>query len=402
MIGATALAALRYPRFALFWSAQVISGFGDKITVFALAFVTWEITHSALSTALAVVISTIPYALFGFFGGAIADAVGRRRAMVGCDLIRVVCIGSIPVLLVAGAPLIVIYWLVFVAAICSAVFSPARMAFVPEIVPASGLGAGNSLVYASDRAVEIVGTLLAGLLVASLRELAFYVDALTFALSALLLSRIALDEGPLRSLSLRALIADAGQGIAVLRDTPILRANTMMSLPAQLSLPVLNGLAPVLVFREYGLGPEQYGATEAAIAIGAVAASVAAPSVLAGVSKGRLILIGFASSGVVLMTFAASPPFAVLLFLFVLLGITNVVFFVPNMTLIQEQSPPALRARVFGARLALLNLTWLPVILGIATLAEVFPVQLLIAAAGAFTLLVAVAGSLFPSIRDVP
>ncbi len=103
-----------------------------------------------------------------------------------------------------------------------------------------------------------------------------------------------------------------------------------------------------------------------------------------------------------LTTFAASPPFGVLLLLFVLLGITNVVFFVPNMTLIQEQSPASLRGRVFGARLALLNLTWLPVILGIATLAEVFPVQVLIAAAGGFTLLVALVGSFFRSVRDVP
>ena len=396
-----ALEALRYPRFALFWTAQVISGFGDKITLFALAFVTWELTHSALSTALAVVISTVPYAVFGSFGGAVADALGRRRAMVLCDLVRMACVGLIPPLLVAGVSLSVVYALVFVAAICSAVFSPARLALLPDIVPEARLGAGNSLVYGTDRAIEVIGTLLAGLLVSLLRESAFYVDAVSFGVSAVLLSRIALEESARRPMSFASLLADAAEGLRTIGAITVLRANTILSLLAQLSLPVLNGLSPVLVFREYGLGPAQYGATEGAIALGAVGTSLLAPGMFGRAPKGRLILAGFFGFGVSLLGFAASPPFGVALILFVLVGVTNVLFYVPNMTLIQEQAPTALRGRVFGARLALLNLTWLPVILATGTVAESVPVQPLIAAAGAFTVLVAVVGTAFRSVREV-
>ncbi|MBI2983898.1 MAG: MFS transporter, partial [Chloroflexi bacterium] len=190
MNAARSLAALRSPNFALLWSAQVISGFGDRITVVALAYVTWQITHSALSTAVAVVMASLPYAIFGFFGGAIADAVGHRRAMIASDLIRALAIGAIPLTLGFQAPLGVAYALVLVAALCSTVFNPARLAIVPELVPAEQLGTSNSLVYASDRTVEIVGVLAAGALVAVLGEGAFYVDAATFALSAILLRMI--------------------------------------------------------------------------------------------------------------------------------------------------------------------------------------------------------------------
>jgi MFS family permease len=396
---ATALSALRYPRFALFWTAQVISGFGDKITLFALAFATWQLTHSALSTALAVVISTVPYAIFGFFGGAIADAVGRRRSMVICDLIRMACVGLIPGLLLANVSLSVIYGLVFVAAICSAVFSPARLALLPDIVPQARLGAGNSLIYGTDRAIEVVGALLAGLLVGLLQESAFYVDAATFGISAVLLSRISLAEPASRAVSWRSLMADAAEGLRAIREIAVLRENTVLSLLAQLSLPVLNGLSPVLLFREYGLGPEQYGATEGAIALGAVATSVIAPTA-GDVGKGRSILVGFAGFGLVLLAFAVSPPFGVALLLFFFVGVTNVLFYVPNMTLLQEHAPTALRGRVFGVRLALLNLTWLPVIIATGTLADTLPVPWLIGAAGAFTILVAVIGSAFRSVRD--
>ena len=398
---ATALSALSYPRFALFWTAQVVSGFGDKITLLALAFVTWDLTRSALSTAIAVLISTVPYAIFASFGGAVADAFGRRRAMVLCDLVRMICVGTIPLLLLGGAPLWAVYALVFVAGTCSAVFNPARLALLPDVVPGARLGAGNSLVYGTDRAIEVIGTLLAGLLVGALRESAFYVDAVTFGISAVLLSRISLVEGPRRPISWSTVVAETGEGLRAIFDIPILRANTVVSLLAQLSLPVLNGLSPVLVFREYGLGPAEYGVTEGAIALGAVGSSLMAPATFQLSRKGPTILVGFVGFGLALLGFGGSPPFAFALILFVLVGITNVLFYVPNMTLIQEHAPTAMRARVFGARIALLNLTWIPVILVTGRIAETVPVQSVIGAAGVFTVAVALVGWLVPSLRNV-
>lgn len=398
---ATALHALRSPDFTLLWAAQIVSGFGDRITVVALAFVTWQITRSALSTAIAVVISTIPYAVFGFFGGALADSVGRRRAMVACDLIRMLVIGAVPGILVLGLPLAVVYVFVFVAELCSSVFDPARLAIVPDLVPPERLGTSNALVYASDRTVEIAGTLLAGLLVAGLGERAFYVDAVTFGISALLLLRIATEEPARRALSWRSLLGDAVDGVRIIRDHAVLRANTIFSLLAQLSLPVVNGLTPVLIFREYGLGPEHYGATEAAIATGAVVTGLLLPAAVGGLRKGPVILAGFALLGSCLIAIALSPSFPISVVLFALVGVANVIFFVPNVTLSQEVTPPALRARVFGTRTALLNLSWLPIVLVSGLLADLLSVPVLLAAAGTFTLLVAIFGALSPSVRDV-
>src|SRR2546426_9140019 len=68
---AVTLGALRSPSFAALWLAQVASRFGDPITLVALAYVSYVQTRSALITALAVVIATVPNALFGVFGGAI-------------------------------------------------------------------------------------------------------------------------------------------------------------------------------------------------------------------------------------------------------------------------------------------------------------------------------------------
>lgn len=398
---ASVLGVLRARAFALVWVSGVVSGFGDKITLIALAYVTWTLTHSALFTSLSVVIATVPNAIFGFFAGALADALGRRRAMVACDLLRVLAIGAIPVAFATDLPLAVVYLLVLLGSVCGAVFKPARLSILPDVLGEGDLGAGNALVVSSDRVVEIVGALIAGLLVAAIGVAAFYVDALTFLVSAALLSRIDVHEKAPSGISPARMLRDAALGVRAIRDSRVLRANTIFSLAAQLAIPVLNALAPVLVFRAFGGGAEEFAAVEAAIAAGAVVTGAAMPALLKRAPKGRLLVAGFGANGVVLLLLAVAPSFEALLALFVLVGVTNVLFLVPNVTIAQEVTPAPFRARVFGARIALLNLTWLPVIVVTGALADVLGPALLIGFAGALTLATAAVGSLLPSIRDV-
>jgi MFS family permease len=396
---------LRSTNFALFWLAQVISRFGDPITLIALTFVTYRATGSALWTALAVVITTIPNALFSLFGGAIADAVGARRAMLWCDVLRVGLIGAVPLLLGAGAPLVVVFFLVFLAGICGAIFNPARVAIVPALLTPERLPAANSLVYGSDRAVEIGGALAAGVLVATFGEGAFYADALTFALAALLLSRVVITETS-RAVTLRQVWRDGMEGLRFIRRTAVVWANTVFSLAAQMALPVVNGLTPVLIVRRFAggdvtAGAVLFGGAEAAIAFGAVLASAFFPRYMAHYRKGQLLIAGFATWGTVAGLIAIAPSFTLALGLFGLLGAANVLFFVPTVTIMQEATPAEIRARVFGARIALTNLSWLPLVLVSGVLGDAIGVNVLIALAGLVTVATAVIASFVPAIRDV-
>ena len=400
-----ALQLLRAPNFGALWTAQLISRFGDPITLIALAYASYARTESALITALAVVMVTLPNALFGVFGGVVADAVGLRRAMIACDLARVVLVGMVPVALGLGLPLAVPYVLVFAAAACGAIFNPARLAIVPRIVSAPALADANALTYSTDRAVEVLGALAAGLLVASIGERAFYVDALTFLLSAALLLRVRLTDER-RPLMLTSIGREAAEGLRFLARHAILRANTIFSLVCQLSIPVVSSLAPTLIFRRFAggnteLGASQFGIAEGAIAAGAVVSGLFLAPRLGGVPKGRLLLVGFAIYGALLVGLAMAPSFPVAVSLFALGGIVNVLFYVPNVTISQELTPGPLRARVFGARIALLNLSWLPIIVLSGVLADAVGVTVLIAAAGLVTLVAAIAGAFVPLIRDV-
>jgi DHA3 family macrolide efflux protein-like MFS transporter len=397
---------LRSTNFALFWLAQVISRFGDPITLIALTFVTYRETESALLTALAVVITSIPYALFSLFGGAIADALGARRAMLWCDILRVFLIGAVPLLLAAGAPLAVAFFLVFLSGICGAIFNPARVALVPALLTPERLPAGNSLVYGSDRAVEIGGALAAGVLVATFGEGAFYADALTFGLAALMLSRIVITETS-HPLTLQRVWRDGIEGLRFIRHTAVVWANTVFSLAAQMALPIVNGLTPVLIIRRFAggdatAGAALFGGAEAALAFGAVLASAFFPRYAAHLPKGRLLIAGFATWGAIAGLIAFAPNFTIALGLFGLLGAANVLFFVPTVTILQEATPSNIRARVFGARIALTNLSWLPLVLVSGVLGDAIGVDVLIALAGLVTVVTAAVAWFVPSVRDLP
>jgi MFS family permease len=396
---------VRSPNFAFFWAAQVISRFGDPITLVALAYLTYRETNSALWTAIAVLIATIPNAVFGFFGGAVADAVGHRRVMLGADITRAVAIGIVPFLVAVHAPLAAVFAMAFLAATCSAIFNPARGALVPSLLDATHLARGNALVYGTDRAVEVVAGLAAGLLVAALGTNAFLVDAATFALSAMLLSRVVVRETR-HPLGFASLLAQSQEGFAILRHSSVLWANTVFSLVAQLSVPVVNGLMPTFLIRRFaendtGVGAALFGIAEAAIAVGAVAGSVLLPRYATGIRKGQLLVIGFALTGVVVVALALAPSFPVLVALLVVLGIANVAFYVPNVTLMQERTEPEVRARVFGARIALVNLSWLPLIFVTGSLADIAGPSTLIAIAGTITVITALVGLRIPRVSQV-
>jgi MFS transporter, DHA3 family, macrolide efflux protein len=393
--------------FGIFWLAQAISRFGDPITLIALATVTYERTQSALFTALAVVIATVPTAVFGFFAGAIGDALGHRRAMFLSDVARVALIGAVPIFLGLGVPLATAYACVFMAATFGAVFNPARIAIIPQLVPPERLAAANSTVASTDRTVEILGALAAGFLVATVGAAAFYFDAATFAISAVLLAALRMRPHETEPFRPSHLYADAVEGMRFLLREPILRANTYFSLAAQLALPVVNGLTPVYLVRRFANGDAEFGAAlfgvaEAALAAGAVGAGLTLPEYMTQFRKGQLLLAGFGMYGTLLILLGLAPSLLPAMVIFFLMGVANVIFVVPNITLSQEVTPPELRARVFGARIALLNLSWLPIILVSGALADRLDAGLLIGVAGAVTLGTALFAARFvPAVSEV-
>ena len=177
--------------FARLFGAQLVSFAGDWFATVALLGLALELTGSPSIAAGVLVVQTGAFALASPVAGVIADRYDRRRLMVVADIARV------PValaFLLARSPDTL--WIAFVAAaglsLGAAIFEPTSSASLPNLVDDEDLADANVLSGSTWGVMLAVGAALGGIVAATLgRDVAFIVNAASFALSAWLIVGIA-------------------------------------------------------------------------------------------------------------------------------------------------------------------------------------------------------------------
>jgi MFS family permease len=183
---------LREPEYRrLFWG-RTISLVGDGMAPVALAFAILDLTGSISDLGLVLAGRSLVITALVLVGGVFADRVSPRLAMLRADLTRMLVVGAMAALLIAGAAqiweLAILYGIEGAA---TAFFNPASGAIVPQIVKGERLQEATALLNLSRSAGKVAGPALAGLLLAlGTPGWALAVDASTFALSALFLLRL--------------------------------------------------------------------------------------------------------------------------------------------------------------------------------------------------------------------
>ncbi|MDX6314162.1 MAG: hypothetical protein QOF44_3626 [Streptomyces sp.] len=174
--------------FRLMWMAGVVTIFGSFLTVVAVPVQIKELTGSTLAVGAIGVVELVPLIVFGLYGGALADAVDRRKLIVYTEA----ALGLLSVLLLANTllPHPMVWPLYVVAALSSALTGiqrPALDAIVPRIVPHEQLSAAAALNALRWQVGAIAGPSLAGVLIAFAGlEWAYALDAVSFAVSVAL------------------------------------------------------------------------------------------------------------------------------------------------------------------------------------------------------------------------
>lgn len=173
---------------ALFF-ASVISLGGDWFLWVAINGLIYEATGKALYVGLAILAQESAFFLASPIGGALADRIDRRKLMIACDLARaVVCVSF---LLVGPETIWLAYVLLPLLATFAAPFDPAFSAATPNVVDPDDLPAANALNGSLWGTMLAVGAGLGGLVSAAFGDdTAFIVDAVSFLVSAALLSSI--------------------------------------------------------------------------------------------------------------------------------------------------------------------------------------------------------------------
>ncbi|MER7440190.1 MFS transporter [Micromonospora avicenniae] len=174
--------------FHLLWSAAVSSRFGDALRTPALALLAATLTRDPRLIAAITVAGQLPPLLFGLLGGVYADRWDRRRTMALVDGVRAALVAALAVAIaVDRAGIVTLLLAAFLLAALAALFDAASFALLPSVVSPAALPRANGRLQAGTAvAGGLIGAPAAGAAFALAPALPFALDAVTFALAALL------------------------------------------------------------------------------------------------------------------------------------------------------------------------------------------------------------------------
>ncbi|MCZ2153869.1 MAG: MFS transporter [Bryobacterales bacterium] len=178
------------PDFRWVWLAQIVSELGDWFYTVALYSLLLDLTGSAESIGIAIVLQVLPQVLISPAAGSLNDRLSRKKLMIFSDIVRFFVV--LAMLLIDSVDKVwLIYVLLPLETMAWGLFEPGRSATVPTILPLRHLVRGNALSAATWSFNLAVGATLGGTVAAFFgRPTAFIVNAFTFLLSAWFISRM--------------------------------------------------------------------------------------------------------------------------------------------------------------------------------------------------------------------
>jgi MFS family permease len=342
---------LRHERVArVYYAVLAQSALGNGAGYVALLIVAYDRFRSAWAISLVLLADLVPAMLLGPLFGAAADRWSRRRCMIAADVVR--AIAFLGIALVDSFALT--FALALLAGVGTGLFTPAALAAVPSLVRPSRLPAATALYGAITDLGFIAGPAVAAVvLLIGGPETILLANAITFAVSALVLVRLRFGAAPIKEEAedvQPGLLREARDGLRALAGMAGVRAVVLASGAMLLFAGLFNVAELPFAADELGAEDAGFAILAAVYGLGFVAGSLSgsrggAPAVLKRRFLGGLGIVGagFVACGL-------APSFATALPAFALAGVGNGLILVYERLLIQTTVPDQLMARVFGAK----------------------------------------------------
>src|SRR6185436_4827892 len=211
----------RRPKFRNIWLGAVVSMAGDWFTLLALYSLLLERTGQTEAVGLMLAVRFLPAVLLSPLAGVVADRFPRGTIMVACDLLR-----AATVLAFLTENVTLVYPIVFLQMSIGTFFDPAEQAAIASTVEPDEIVTASTLHAVTWSAMLSIGAVLGGVAVTLVgRQGSFIIDAATYLLSALFISRAAV---PFVAQQKREASADFREGLKLLRTDPRVRRALMV------------------------------------------------------------------------------------------------------------------------------------------------------------------------------
>ena len=364
-----------------------------------------ETTGSAVLTGVTAAVTVLPTILSGALGGVLVDRIGHRRTSVLADIVNAFSVAAIPLLHVtAGIAMWQLLVLVFLGALLDLPAGTARSSLVPEFAERAGmpLERANSMMSAIQQGGGLAGPLIAGTLIATAgATAALWFDAATFIVAAGLVA--AFVPRPERAAPIERMtsVEQLRRGARFLRDDRLVRFILVtIAITNWLVSPIFSVALPIYANQ----------VLQSAIAFGILSASLGAGALAGAITYGAFghrlprratFVAALTTAGAPLALLAFTDEVVVGAAVLAFVGFSAAPLNPLIITLIQERTPPHMRAQVIGAAIAM---AWIAMPLGMlmaGALAEAFGVRVLFVAVGVSFLVVLGVVLRLPVLRDL-
>lgn len=394
----SATAVFKRRDFVLMWIAQLVSTAGSALTDLAAGIYVYDQTGSAFLVGVTLMATAVPSLIVGLVAGVFVDRWDRRRVMMASNLLQAVIVATIPFLL--GTSITLLFVAILVNAGVKQFFDPAYEALIPEIASDEELTAANAFLQIASFGSTAIGFAGAGLLAAIDIRLAFWIDALTFLVSAaciwLMKVRVKMDV-PDEDASVAVVVHNLKTGVRTIWETPMLRSLFLLGAPVFFAFGLWNVLLLPMAITVLGGSEFEYGIQEGLTSIGFVLGSLFMARYADRLQTGLWIFVGYMGMGVAGILYGLSPTIVIGILWVSVSGFFNSPSAVARQTLLQRNTPRELRGRVFSALFVMRDVIFLAGMAG-AGLAEVFDVRALIIVASLVLVVTALVALVAPGV----
>ncbi|MDB5257026.1 MAG: permease [Chitinophagaceae bacterium] len=343
-----AFPALQNKNYKAYFSGQMVSLIGTWLQIVSQGWLVLQLTNSALQIGIIAALSTLPSLFLTLFGGVIVDQFPKRKILLATQTASMILAFTLGILTLSG---LVTVWMIgitaFLLGIVTAIDSPARQAFVSEIVTKEQLPSAIALNSGIFNAARVLGPSVAGLLIALIGAGgAFLVNGLSYiaVLLALLWMKV---ELPTERKKLHAIEA-IKEGISYSFAHPIIRTLIIFTGVSSIFGWSYTTLMPLIAQGTFHLGAAGLGYMYAASGLGSLLATILIATFSKKISPEIFILGGSILFAISLILFSYTSHLLIGLILLFLTGLGLLSQFAMMNTVIQSLVISEMRGRVIS------------------------------------------------------
>jgi MFS family permease len=335
-------------------AGQLLSTLGAQLTTVAVPYQVYVLTRSSLDVGLVSLATVLPLIAGALLGGSLADAVDRRKILLGAQLLTLLCSAGLAVNADTGPALWPLFALPAMAAGFATATESGLSAMLPNLVRRSEVAAVNAMFQALFQIGQVAGPAVAGLLLAGGGvRLVYWLDVATMAAAivATFLMGPQIPQVPQAGASNRPGLRSIVAGFSYLRGRPVIQGAYLIDINATVfGMP--RAVFPALALTVFGGGARTLGFLYAAPGAGALLGAVTTGWIPRIRRQGRAVIAAVLVWGAAITCFGLVRWLPAALALLAVAGCADVISAVFRGTIIQLGVPDELRGRMMGMQMA--------------------------------------------------